>query len=78
MTMVSERPAPSASRRITSDSNAFSRQPKVTTSTDISGDAGEQRRIEGPFVFEVGGAGHQHVVVALAPFDAETAAGSVM
>ena len=32
-TMVSVRPARSASRRITSDSNALRRQPKVTTST---------------------------------------------
>src|SRR5215471_9884006 len=75
MTMVSERPAPSASRRITSDSNAFSRQPKVTISTGMLGDAGEQRRIELALVFELGGTGHQHVVVALAPLDGEIAAG---
>src|SRR5262245_50129894 len=75
MTMVSERPALSASRRITSDSNAFSRQPKVTISTGmISRDAGEQRRVEFALVFELGGAGHQHMVVALAPFDVAVAA----
>src|SRR5215470_18962367 len=75
MTMVSERPARSASRRITSDSNAFSRQPKVTISTDMFlGNAGEQRRVELAFVFELGGAGHQHMIVALAPLDSEIAA----
>src|SRR5262249_16950928 len=74
ITMVSERPARSASRRITSDSNAFSRQPKVTISTDMSGDAGKQCRIELALVFELGGAGHQHVIVALAPFDLQVAA----
>jgi hypothetical protein len=39
------------------------------------GDTGEQRRIESPFIFEIGGAGHQHMVVVLAPFDSELAAG---
>ena len=36
MTMVSESPALSASRRITSDSKALRRQPKVRTSTPIA------------------------------------------
>ena len=40
-----------------------------------SGDAGEQRRIESSLIFEIGGAGHQHVVVVLAPFDRKLAAG---
>src|SRR5438309_484826 len=76
MTMISASPACSASRRITSDSNAFRRQPKVTTSTlMISGDVGEQRGIETSLIFEIGGAGHQHVIVALAPFERELAAG---
>ena len=75
MTMVSVSPARSASRAITSDSKALRRQPKVTTSTLISGDGGEQRRIEPAFIFERRRARHQHVVVALAPFDRELAAG---
>src|ERR1700733_14158612 len=75
MTMVSVSPARSASRAITSDSKALSRQPKVTISTLMSGDAGEQGRIELPFILERGGARHQDMVVALAPFDAEFAAG---
>src|SRR5690242_18752115 len=76
MTMVSDNPARSASRAITSDSKALRRQPNVRTSTPIaSGDVGEQRRIESAFIFEIGRAGHQHVVVVLAPLDAELAAG---
>src|SRR5580698_7174008 len=75
MTMVSESPARSASCRITSDSKALRRQPKVTTSTLISRDAGEQRRIEAAFIFKIGGPRHQDVVVALAPLDREFAAG---
>src|SRR5580692_9147134 len=76
MTMVSASPALSASRAITSDSKALRRQPNVRTSTLMSsGDGGEQRRIELAFVFEGRGARHQHVVVALAPFDREFAAG---
>src|SRR6185437_15262949 len=69
--IVSESPAFSASRRITSDSNALSRQPKVTVSMLMSGDGGKQRRIEATLIFERRGARHQHVVVALAPFDRE-------
>src|SRR5580692_5370927 len=71
MTMVSESPARIASCRITSDSKALRRQPKVTTSTLISRDAGEQRRIEAAFIFKIGGPRHQHVVVAFAPLDRE-------
>src|SRR3954464_7309947 len=79
MTMVSMSPAASASRRITCDSNALRRQPKVTTSTLMSGAVffkgpGEQRRIEAAFILERRGPGHQHVIVALAPLDAEIAA----
>src|ERR1700722_5711060 len=75
MTMVSVSPASSASRAITSDSKALRRQPKVTTSTLMSGDAGKQGRIELPFILKRRGARHQDMVVALAPFDAEFAAG---
>src|SRR5205085_5651847 len=76
-TTVSPRPASSARRRTISDSNAFKRQPKVTTSTLMrsSGDAGEQRRIKTALVFELCRTRHQHVIVALAPFDHEVAAG---
>ena len=74
MTMVSVSPARSASRAITSDSKALRRQPKGTTSTLMSGDAGKQGGIELPFIFKRRGARHQHMVIALAPFDAEFAA----
>src|SRR5258708_6570592 len=73
-TMVSVSPALSACRAITSDSKALRRQPKVTISTLISGDGGKQRRIEAAFILEGRAPRHQHVVVALAPFDGEFAA----
>src|ERR1700735_5367925 len=69
MTMVSVRPARSAPPAITPESKALRRQPKVTTSTLMSGDAGKQGRIELPFILERGGPRHQYVVVTLAPFD---------
>src|ERR1700761_217671 len=76
MTTVSVSPAPSASRAITSDSKALRRQPKVRTSTLIvSGDGGEQRRIELAFIFEGRGARHQHMIVAFTPFDRKLTAG---
>ena len=69
---------PTAPRaRITSNSKALSRQPKVTTSTlmRIAPPAlRKQRRIEAALELEFDRAGHQHVVVALAPFDREVAA----
>src|SRR5450759_845094 len=79
MTMVSARPALSASRAITSDSKALRRQPKVTTSTLISGAIifirpREQRRIEAAFILERRRPRHQHVVIPLAPFDGPFAA----
>src|SRR5579863_9968275 len=75
-TMVSARPARSASTRITSDSKALRRQPKVTISTlMILRDGGKQRGIEPAFVFEGRRARHQHVIVALAPLDGKLAAG---
>jgi len=67
MTIVSESPACSASRRITSDSNALRRQPKVMTST-LMRRWRTAARIEAALIFEIGGAGHQHMIVALAPF----------
>src|ERR1700736_3961184 len=75
MTIVSVSPAFAASRAITSDSKALRRQPKVMTSTLISRDGRKQRRVEAAFIFEDRRAGHQHVVVALAPLDGEFAAG---
>src|ERR1700734_1270488 len=77
-TTVSLKPARSASRRITSDSAALSRQPKVTTSTLMRlsrARAGKERRIEAAAVLVFDRPRHQHVVVALAPFDREVAAG---
>src|SRR6185437_6845514 len=75
MTMVSVSPASVASRAITSDSKALRRQPKVRTSTLIvSGDGRKQRRVELSLVFKGRGARHQHMVVALAPFDRKFAA----
>src|SRR6202163_4985703 len=74
MTMVSDSPARSASRKITSDSKALRRQPKVTISTLISRDGGKQRRIEAAFELECRRPRHQHVIVALAPLDREVAA----
>src|SRR5262245_21481098 len=65
-------PATVALRRITSDSAALSRQPNVMTSTLIASrraNVGEQCWIEPPLVFELYWAGHQHVIIALAPFD---------
>ena len=75
MTMVSERPASSASRRITSDSNALRRQPKVTTSTPCQATLANSAGSKRPSYSNIGRAGHQHVIVALAPFDGEIAAG---
>src|SRR5664279_889947 len=75
MTMVSVSPALPASRKITSDSKALRRQPKVTISTLILCDGGKQRRIEAAFKLEGRSARHQHMVVALAPLDSEFAAG---
>src|SRR6476660_868096 len=75
MTIVSARPASAASRAITSDSKALRRQPKVTTSTLISRDGREQRRVEASFILEGRRTRHQHVVVALAPLDGQLAAG---
>src|SRR5208282_3032006 len=80
-TTVSLKPARSASRRITCDSAALSRQPKVTTST-LTGSRfrscraciGEQCGIEPAGVLVFDGSGHQHVIVSLAPFDREVAA----
>src|SRR5262245_24085717 len=76
-TTVSLKPARSASRRITSDSAALSLQPKVTTSTPMGLDSpyrGEQRRIEAAAMLVFDWPGHQHMVVALAPFDGKIAA----
>jgi len=78
MTMVSVSPARSASRAITSDSKALSRSRRLTTATLMSGDAGKQGRIELPFILKRGGARHQDMVVAFAPFDAEFAAGPAL
>src|SRR5450759_1173919 len=75
MTMVSVSPALSASRAITSDSKALRRQPKVTMSTLISRDRRKQRRIEAAFILKRCGPRHQDVVIPLAPFDGEFAAG---
>src|SRR5438067_1224192 len=75
MTMVSDSPARSASRAITSDSKALRRQPKVTTSTVML--SGKQRGIEAPLIFEGRRARHQHVVIAFAPFDRKIAAGKL-
>ena len=61
--------------RIASDSQALSRQPKVTTSTLISAAPGEQRRREACPRTRARPAGHQDMVVALAPFDRQVAAG---
>src|ERR1700722_3503595 len=80
-TIVSSKPARSASRRITSDSAALSRQPNVTTSTLIFGSpsrsshAGEQRGVEAALVLVLGRPGHQDMIIAFAPLDSEIAAG---
>src|ERR1700674_423637 len=77
ITIMSSNPAASTWRRITSDSAAFSRQPKVTTSMLMaaSGRVGrEHGRRDFSLELDFGGPGHQHVVVALAPFDGKVAA----
>src|ERR1700687_5963023 len=76
MTMTSESPSLCASRKITSDSKALRRQPKVTTSTlIILRDRRKQRGVEAALIFEGRGTRHQHVVIPLAPLDQEFAAG---
>src|SRR5579885_646200 len=59
---VSSRPAALASRRITSDSKALSRQPSVMTSIPGMG-LSEQGGIENPGEAHGGGTGHEHVAV---------------
>src|SRR5215831_3211014 len=69
------RPAAAAARRMTSDSNALSRQPKVMIS--ISGMTPsarrEQARVEGTLKAQCCPPGHDHMPV-LAPRDVESAA----
>src|SRR4029077_15607937 len=63
--------------RITCDSKALSRQPKVTTSTVMgtSGRAGGgQHGIEAAGILEFDRTGHQHVIVRFPPFAPEIAA----
>src|SRR3569833_4029504 len=72
---ASRRPAALASTRIVSDSARLRRQPKVTNSTGMSDGCGDLCRFEHAFIFQHRGAGHQHVTVALAPYDGEIAAG---
>src|SRR3569623_209374 len=72
---ASRRPAALASTRIVSDSARLRRQPKVTSSTGMSGECGEQCRIEHALIFQHRDAGHQHKIVALAPFDREVTTG---
>src|SRR5438105_5320061 len=71
-------PAASAWRRTVSDSAAFSRQPKLMTSIDIwsSGGAGLSEHCGRKLAFELEleRPAHQHMIVALAPFDGKIAA----
>src|SRR6186997_3375147 len=66
---------------MTSDSYAFSRQPKVTTSTvmarNLENSLGhrvlEEGRVEAALVLVFHGTGHQHVIVACAPLEVKVA-----
>ena len=76
-TMASVEPGALRLARITSDSNALRRQPKVMTSTAhaLTPTDANSAGSNCPSNSNVAGAGHQHMVVALAPFDGELAAG---
>src|SRR5215472_2745616 len=68
---ASLRPALAAARRMSSDSNAFSRHPKVMISLPcIYSVCREQIRVERAFEAYSGGPGHNHMPV-LPPGDAE-------